>query len=134
MRLKKVNGVITFRFDLSDDLQRKIYEDLLYYKAPVRSHLIIEILKKNYFKLNEDRVSILENRLLDILENLSEGSIQKKVVQIQATSEQIPPIQNQTKIDKNMKLDLSNFSSTPEVEDKNKYESMLEKVYKNSFQ
>ena len=132
MRTKKLNGLITFRFDLTDENQKSIYFDLVGKKAPVREYIIVEILKKYYFKKEEDRISILEDRLLNILDNISEGSIQKKVVQFQSP----PEIkENQTNIiKKDIKLNLDHIGevSSP-VDEKKKYDGMLEKVYKNSF-
>ena len=131
MKIKNLNGFISFKFNLEDSTQKKIYLDLVNKKAPVREYIITEILKKHYFESSSDTVNSLEDRLLDILDNLSVSSIQKKVVQIQSSPSQEPNPISEIKKD-NLKLNLAHIGQTKKDEPK-KYDDMLEKVYTNSF-
>lgn len=84
MKKKNFNGWISFRFNLDNSQENKIYYDLINLNSAVRSNKIVEFFLKYYYSDYKSIDELVENRLIEynnnqkkllsIIENLSKNN------------------------------------------------------------
>ena len=131
-RIKNYDGYISFQFNMENELEKKIYLDIIEKRKPVRGYIISEILKNHYFNTIENNKN--EDKLFRIVENLSEAMIGRQIVanSINNEDKQINKRggikQKENKMEVNKSIDQINKNTNG-----NDVGEILEKIYENSI-
>lgn len=128
MKKKNLNGIINFKFDLDDTIEKKIYFELIQMNKRKRDLRILKLFLNYYYSDDELQKKYLEindskNRLLSIMENVSMNQSLKVISNNQ--SKKIKSVDVSDLDISDIKIDIK--------KDEKKSEKILEDIFQKSF-